>query len=81
VIFSLLLLIFDFSKIDVVMVVVTGPTGWLTYKRRTSMFVSFFELQPNSYVMVWWMRGSMLLIADTIDALSTNAGFAFRWMR
>jgi len=31
----------DFSKIRVVVVVVMGPTGWLTYKRRTSMGGSF----------------------------------------
>jgi len=27
-----------------VTVVVTGPTGWLTYKRRTSMLGSFLEI-------------------------------------
>jgi hypothetical protein len=52
--FSLLLLNFDFSKIEVVIVVVTGPTGWLTYKRRTSMFVSFFRVATQ------WLRDCLV---------------------
>ena len=48
VIFAFLLLVWDFTKIDVVTVVVIGPTGWLTYKRRTNMCDFFHGLGKQS---------------------------------
>jgi hypothetical protein len=41
-------LVWDFTKIDVVTVVVIGPTGWLTYKRRTNMCDFFHGLGKQS---------------------------------
>ena len=59
VIFAFLLLACDFTKIDVVTVVVIGPTGWLTYKRCTNIF-DFFHGLGKQFAAVFLMIGCPL---------------------